>query len=289
MPAGITDVASLDGNWVQTVYEDALAVARAQNVMAGLVTTFTDRADIAARVNPEWDTTTTQTVAEADDYAAPSQLGKTALATLTPSEAIGQVNITDRRVRTDPDGVRNQAASELGSSFADKVETDLLSTFSGLTAGTIGAAGTVATWGHVFAAKAVLKGNKVPEPYRLVIHEYQWFQLAKSASVAGVGARSNAADSTLEGIDSSYYVSSIAGVDIFVTPNIAIDANADARGALFNQQALALDWRQAPRLEPERDASARKTELNLVGDYAYGVWRPKFGVQILLDATTPTS
>ena len=42
--------------------------------------------------------------------------------------------------------------------------------------------------------------------------------------------------------------------------------------------ALALDMRRAPRLEPERDASRRGYELNLSAVYAHGVWRPKFGV-----------
>ena len=52
--------------------------------------------------------------------------------------------------------------------------------------------------------------------------------------------------------------------------------------------ALALDVRRAPRVERQRDASRRAEELNLSAVYAHGVWRPKFGVKIISDASIPT-
>jgi hypothetical protein len=57
---------------------------------------------------------------------------------------------------------------------------------------------------------------------------------------------------------------------------------------IFSPLALALDVRRAPRIEPERDASRRATELNLSSVYAHGVWRPKYGVQLISDASTPS-
>jgi len=67
-----------------------------------------------------------------------------------------------------------------------------------------------------------------------------------------------------------------------------VDASDDAIGAAFNIQALALDPRKAPTLEPERDASLRAWELNISAGYAYGVRRNAFGVKITHDALEPT-
>lgn len=80
----------------------------------------------------------------------------------------------------------------------------------------------------------------------------------------------------------------IYGVDVFVTSNIPVTSN-NARGLMFSREALALDVRRAPRLEPERDASRRGWELVMSAVYAHGTWRPEWGVQIFTDATTPTS
>lgn len=62
-----------------------------------------------------------------------------------------------------------------------------------------------------------------------------------------------------------------------------------ATGAIFNREALALDLRRSLRIEPERDASRRHTELNATMVYAVGQWRSDWGVQIQSLATAPNS
>lgn len=60
-----------------------------------------------------------------------------------------------------------------------------------------------------------------------------------------------------------------------------------AKSGLFSQDAIAFDVRRGLRIEPQRDASLRATELNATMIYAYGLWRPTHGVQIYADATAP--
>jgi len=287
MATGVTNVSALNGNWVSQVYEDALFVARARNVMAGLVTSFTDRGGDESRANLEYPQATAQEVGENDDYSNPAQLTKTQLANLTPVEKIAQAIVTDRRISSDPQRARDDASKELGEALADNVESNLLGVFDDFTGGTIGAAGTVMTWGHFFAARTKLAGSKVPGPYACVLHEYQWHNLAKAASVAG--SQTNAAAGLLDEVNRRFYVGTVGDVDIFTSANIGIDASDDAFGGMFNRAALAIDWRRMPRLEPERDASKRAWELNFTAHYAHGVWRPTFGVALKFDATAPTS
>lgn len=66
------------------------------------------------------------------------------------------------------------------------------------------------------------------------------------------------------------------------------DGSDDFAGGCFPKQAIAIDWRQPIRVEPQRDASRRGWEFNMSAIYAHGIWRPDLGVVLLLDANAPT-
>lgn len=86
----------------------------------------------------------------------------------------------------------------------------------------------------------------------------------------------------------NFYMGGAYGISFFTSSNIPVASNL-ARGAMFSRPTLALDVRRAPRLESERDASRRGWELVMSAIYAYGVWRPEWGVQLWGDATTPSA
>jgi len=62
-----------------------------------------------------------------------------------------------------------------------------------------------------------------------------------------------------------------------------------ATGAIFNRDAIALDLRRPMRLEPQRDASFRRSEINTTMVYAVGQWRTEWGIQIRTKATAPNT
>lgn len=272
--------------YIQTIYEDAWFVARDNAIMPRLVTNFTDATGSRDRSSSRYSEATMATLGELDDLQSQA-FTPSVLATLTPAEKGAQFFLPDLRVESDPMGVRNDAAMELGMAIAETINTDILGNFSSLTAGTIGSAGTTITWGHFFAGVSVLRNAKAPAPYRAVLHVYQWHELAKAASIAT--ATTAAAPEFTDEVTRQWYVGRAANVDIFITSDITADASDDAYGAIFSPQALALDTRRAPRLEPERDASRRGWELNMTAVYAHGVWRPEWGVAMHFDAATPTS
>lgn len=280
----ISTIGSLNGNYIDQLYADAVFVARAENVMHGLVTVYGDQAGDQPRTLPEYPRVAAQEVAETDDFTADTELTKTALATLTPLEAMAQVVLTDRRIETDASNARSDASIELGEAIADKMESDLIAAFADLTGPEIGDGTAAITWGAVFAARARLAGAKVNGPYALVLHPYQWHPLAEAASVAG--AQTNASAGLLDEVNRAYFVASVAGVDVFVSANVPIASDA-AVAAMFARDAIALDIRRAPRLEPERDASARTWELNMSVKYAAGAWRKAHGLQLNYTAALP--
>jgi hypothetical protein len=272
--------------FVNTVYEQALLIARAQNVMQPLVTGFTDLTGKAVRSNQEYNASTFNQIEDTDDLASQA-FTPSVLSTLTPAEFGAQFFVTDTRLESDPFPMQAQAAQELGASYSKTIDTALVSQFTNFTGGTLGAAGSVITWGHLFAMQARLVAQNAPAPYNVVIHPYQWNVLQKAASVAGT--RTNAADSLMEGINRAYLVDMVAGLNIFVSNNLTPDGSDDVIIGMFSPAALALDVRRAFRLEPERDASRRGWELNASGMFAAGVWRPKFGIKATFDASLPTS
>ncbi len=270
-------------SFINTIFEDALFVARDNNVMADLVTFFGDRQGDEPRQNSENAEVTINAIGEADDLASQA-FTPTALATLTPAEYGAQYLLTDRRVATDPFSVQQDAAQELGMGMAEDIDTNLLGNFSSLTGGTVGAAGSAMQWGYITAAHTRLRAQNAPGPYACVLHPYQFHQLASAASVAGGSFQ---AGQLMDDVQNTMYVGQAFGVNFYLSSNISIDGSDDAYGALFSRPALALDMRRAPRMEPERDASRRATELNLTSVYAHGIWRPKFGIQIITDASAP--
>lgn len=271
--------------FVNTVFEAAILVARDNNVMTGLVRAFNDRTGLAVRQNSQYGGATMNAIGETDDLVGQA-FTPSSIATLTPSELGAQYFLTDSRVESDPFSVRSDAANDLGLAMATKMETDLLGVFTSFTGGTIGAAGSAISWGHVFGMESMLRTQKAPLPYFLVLHPYQWNVLAKAAQVSG--ASQTIAPSVAEQVNTAFWVRTVANINIFVTSNLTVDASDDALCGMFSRDALAIDMRRAPRLEPERDASRRGWELNISAVYAKGVWRPKFGVKGTFDASVPT-
>lgn len=278
---------------VQAIQEDAVFIDRDTNLMAddNIVTVYRDRSGMAPRKNYQYNSGTAKDIGETDDLTSEA-FTPSELSTLTPSEIGLQFFLTDQRIETESvESIRSDAAQELGFAARDKVESDMLSEFTNFTGGTVGAAGTVITWGYVFAAatlaRAKMKNRAMP--LSCVLHEYQWHVLAKATSVAGITLAS--VPERLVGSGGNWYVGTVkgTGINFYSTTNITIDTDGDAIGGMFARPAVALDWRRAIRIEPERDASRRGWELNMSGVYAHGVWRPTYGIKMLFDAATPSS
>lgn len=73
--------------------------------------------------------------------------------------------------------------------------------------------------------------------------------------------------------------------DIIVTAGVS--PSSYARGGIFTRDALAFDLRRGLRVEPERDASARWTELNASMIYAASEWRAERGIELRSNSTGP--
>jgi hypothetical protein len=157
-----------------TIYERANFVAREQNLMATLVDNRSATGWMN-RVIPTRPAIAAVSVAETQDFSAPTTFGKTSLATISPGEIMAQVVLTDRNLDTDPDGAVTDAIFELGGAIATKIDQDLLSTFASFTDKGDGANSTF-TFAK-FAAGIALLGNNMARQFgaiSAVMHPYHW-------------------------------------------------------------------------------------------------------------------
>lgn len=275
-----TSLASL----FNTVFEDAIFVARENNLMAGLVTNYVGQG-MANRQLGIYPQLTAQTRTEGVDYANATEFTKTSQMTVTPSSKIVQTVMTDARIATDPDDARADAAREMGAAIATKIDTDLVDLFTGFNTGK-GTANSALTIANVGAAIAVLRNNKAPNPTYVVLHPYGWYDIwtllgQPAATYDFLGEVANEAMR-------AFTVGQFLGATWFIDANISTDTNSDAIGAAFHREALALDTRKSATLEYERDASLEGWELNLTAWYGVSERRDAFGVKITHDATEPT-
>jgi hypothetical protein len=280
--SGVTDLNSLFEN----IYQDALFTVTDNLVAQRIVRNYVNGRGLQTRNLATYPTLSASTLSEETDMTTATVFGKTSITTLTPGEIGMQVIITDSMIETAQENIRGDAALALAQGVAEKIDTDILAGGTEFTGGSLGANGTSMTWGYAMAAEARLIAAGVPRPHYLVLHPYQWNDLA--VAVAPAATVTNA-PSVQDMVAAQYIVGRAVGFDaIFVSQNVPT-SSTDAFGLAFNPMALVFDLRRPMRLEPQRDASLRAWELNMSCVYGAGVWRPAFGLYIKTDITAPTS
>ncbi|MAH50463.1 hypothetical protein CMI37_31870 [Candidatus Pacearchaeota archaeon] len=297
----ITTTAEL-GDTIPTVIEEARFTSQFLAIMAGLSWKITKQKGDGKKVNvPYWGEVTAVGLTEGVDMTASSAMDDTNVQ-ITPAEVGVKIILTDKLIRDDQEDVKAAAGKILGSAMEKKRDQDLLGQLDDGT-NSLGGAGTTMSMGVVAAARALLAGNKpvnggpAPMPYACVHHPFTLLDLvdvltplvppgtaASSSQVQAMGG------SVTDDILRNYGIGKLFGMPIMEDGNLSIDASDDAKGGVFATGvggsiilATANEW----SVEPERDASLRGWELNIVGEYGVGEYLPGWIVELYMDAATP--
>lgn len=278
------NVASL----ITDIYEASFFTLRARSVLPLTVTTYDDQDGMQPRKVTAYNAGNVREVAEGE-AVTPTAFDKSLLSTLTPTRKADNYLLTDQRIRTDSDGVRNDAAIDLGAAHAEYLDTQIAAGFSSLTGGTVGAALGTITLGQVFAAHAILRQAKVPGPYFCTLGAGQWFHLVHQAGTA-ISSTFTRSDTFQDRLVNAYFTTPAMGdVTFVVSPVISGAGGGTAYGALYAKTALAFDERQPFMIEPQRNANRQAWELNSSHWFATGTWRPLTGVQLVSTDVIPTT
>ena len=263
---------------VANVYNNAIHAAVEGNVISPHIEVWQDSTSPAPRVFGSYSGGTFLAVAESADNAAQA-FNAAASGTLTPAVYAQMIELTNRRLRAEPGRAQREAGIHLGNTLASSVDTQLAGLFSSLTGGTVGTAGGTLTWANIFLAQAKMRTNKLAGPYTCILHPVQWYYLTSASSGVPTLMQSEAIKDSVVG---TFYQASFGGIDFFVDANIT--SGTAAVGGMFVRDALVLDIRQPFKIEPQYDAKISGNggwELNASMEYAYGVYQPTHGVNLV--------
>ena len=219
----------------------------------------------------------------AADLTEGTDMTSTTVTTSSVAIAVGEVGaqvfLTDMATMGSGNPA-DELGTVLGNAIATKMDSDVIGLFDGFST-SLGAAATELTASYLFQAVATIRSNKITSPLVGVFHPKQVYNLISSLTAAGVNP--NGGELQNEAMRTGF-VGTVAGVDIYQSANIAIDANGDAKGAVFAREALAMAMKRDFNLEPERDASNRGFELNATAIYGVGELDDAYGVEMYFDA-----
>lgn len=274
--AGTTS-ATLDDLFVNIVAQ-ARFTAEEQSLMMGLVTQYNIAGQAGKTVQiPKYPAVT---AADLTEGTAPSDTDvSTSSVTVTCAEVGNSVLLTDLAAM----GAGNPAdelGTVLGNAIATKIDKDLIALFSNFSTG-FGAAAAEITVADLFKAAATLRANKVTGTMAAVVHPYQAYAL--KANLTNTFANPNGGDLQNEAMRNGY-VGSIAGIDVYESANVSIDAADDAVAGVFAPEALAIALKSEFNLETQRNATRRGTELVATAVYGVAELDDSFGVKITADA-----
>ena len=272
-----TNSLTLDDLFVNIVAQ-ARFTAEEQSLMMGLVTQYNIAGQAGKTVQiPKYPAVT---AAALEEGTAPTDTDvSTSSVTVEVAEVGNTVLLTDLAAM----GAGNPAqelGTVLGNAIATKIDKDLIALFSGFSSG-LGSAGAELTAADIFKAVATLRANSVVGNLSAVVHPYQAYALKSALTNTYSPNTSN--DLVNEAMRTGY-VGSIAGVDVYESPNVAIDGNDDSVGAVFAPEALAIALKSEFNLETQRNATRRGTELVATAIYGVGELDDSYGVKIIADS-----
>ena len=204
--------------------------------------------------------------------------------TITASEVGVMTTLTDLARDSASRNVGADIGKLFGEAIAKKVDTDLATLLDSFTTTIDSAGGVELTADKLFQAQAILRSLNVPAPYYGVFSPKAVFNLKKTLTSAGYNTNANAISDIGNEALTNGYVGRVAGIDIFENANISINANDDSAGGVFHPMSLGLALKEDFKVETQRDASLRGTEIVASICYGTGVIKNNYGVRVISDS-----
>ena len=149
--------------------------------------------------------------------------------------------------------------------------------------GAVGAADAAITVAKIFEAVSKLKQAGVPSnDMSCVLHPAVAYDL--KANMTNTFANPNPTDLANEALRTGF-VGQLAGVNVYESSNMAnTGTGGDFKGGLFHKDALGLAMLQDIKIETQRDASIRGTEIVASMTIGQGIVKNNYGVKVTVDS-----
>jgi len=265
------------------IIQEAIFTFQETSVMRPLVTTYNIAGQGKQIAVPIFPTVSASAVAEGTDLSN-TEVNPTET-TITASEVGVMTTLTDLARESSSRPIAQDIGRVFGEAIAKKVDTDLVDLFGSFASGNdLGSAGTELTADLLLKAESTLRALNVPRPYYAVFHPKAVFNLKKTLTQAGYSGTATALSSTGENVFGSGFVGNIFGIDVYENANVTVDGSDDSVGGVFHPMSLGLAMKMDFKLETQRDASLRATEIVGTVTYGKGVVKDDYGCAVTVDS-----
>jgi len=252
----------------------ARAVARNYNLAAGAGKTFQV---------PVYPSVSASDVTEGTDMSNVSGLDPQSV-TITLAEIGVMATVTDLMLESSPFDVAADIGNILGRAVAEKVDTDFAALFSSFST-SLGNDATEFSASMLFQAAAQLRSVNAPGPYYCVVHPKAAYALKKELATNGgnnIPALSEPGNQALQ----TGIIGNIAGINVVEHSLVPTSSSDGYVGAVFSRDAIGVAVGREPRLEQQRDASLRASELVMTMTTGEAILKNTYGVTLLMDGLT---
>lgn len=209
--------------------------------------------------------------------AATAANTNTTSVSLTLAEIGTYFQVTDMLRDSAQRDVVGDLGFQAGRAIAEKMDTGVFANFSSFDEikSNVNAEVTV---DDILKGVSELRSRKLTGPFYCILHPGVAYQIKKELSNAGaatIPALSNAGNTVL----SQFYVGQLAGCIIIESALVATSGN-NAVNSVFTPQALAHALRGGVRMETQRQASARATDIMMTAVQGSAILQQQFGVKL---------
>lgn len=209
--------------------------------------------------------------------AATAANTNTTSVSLTLAEIGTYFQVTDMLRDSAQRDVIGDLGFQAGRAIAEKMDTGVFANFSSFDEikSNVNAEVTV---DDILKGVSELRSRKLTGPFYCILHPGVAYQIKKELSNAGaatIPALSNAGNTVL----SQFYVGQLAGCVIIESALVATSGN-NAVNSVFTPMALAHALRGGVRMETQRQASARATDIMMTAVQGSAILQQQFGVKL---------
>ncbi len=276
--------------------DDIRSSARIVREYEGVVQNLVTKETLGEGVGLSWQEITyakltAQSITETTELDNPQQISDSIMS-ITPTMVAVETFLTDRVQAR----ITKKGFSKLGALAQNAVErkkdTDGLILFASFTGTSDPGAGVTLASGYIASCAANIRGNTTEpghDPIHCVIHPFQIHDLYNEL-VSSIGT-SIVTEGPTARVFSTGWNLPIANCTVYPDGNITIDADGDAKGAVFAKEGVILVQGRAPRVVTVRNEKrgGGGDHVYHYDEYAYGERLASWNYLMESDATAPTS
>jgi N4-gp56 family major capsid protein len=282
----MSNTTSINSELIATLVGQAQFAAYEQSVARQLVSIFDLPAGAGKTVQvPIWSSISAELIS--DEAAANVKTTNTTSASITLAEHVVYHRITNMLRDSASQDVFAQLGDQSGRAIAESLDSQVFSLFDDVTGNTalitqsVGSAGADNTAQDIMKAAAILRGNKLTGPFYAVLHPKQAYGI--KANLTAVTAYTSTSDVGNEAL-SMGYIGELAGVRIFESALVPVDASDDATGCVFAASAFGHAMRGTIDVAQQYMAKERATDLVLTGVAGAQILQASHAVRVVGDA-----